>query len=105
MKSLHSKQRHNRIKQLAGQASVPPRHLSMVSSMDHVRMSKRQSAMELSSEVAYLKQQKNKDQDQIQLLKVEIAKLDQAFRKFKATVPRGFNKLSVHMPDFIECGQ
>jgi hypothetical protein len=61
--------------------------------------------MDLSSEVVSLKQQKNKDQDEIQMLKVEIAKLDQAFRKFKSTVPRGFNKLRVQMPDFIEFGQ
>lgn len=39
------------------------------------------------------------------MLKVEIAKLEQAFKKFKATVPRGFNKLNVQLPDYIQYGQ
>lgn len=47
--------------------------------------------MELTAEVADLKKQRNKDQEDVRLLKVEMSKLDLAFKKYKTTVPKGYN--------------
>lgn len=38
----------------------------------------------------------------MRLLKVEMVKLDQAFKKYKSTVPKGYNSISVELPDFVK---
>lgn len=70
-----------------------------------MRAQKQRSAMELSSEVANLKQQRNKDQDDVRLLKVEMQKLDQAFKKYRQIVPKGHNNVKVELPDFVKMAQ
>jgi hypothetical protein len=58
--------------------------------------------MDLTSEVSDLKKQRNKDQEEVRLLKVEMVKLEQAFKKYKNTVPRGYNSLTIELPDFVK---
>jgi len=36
------------------------------------------------------------------MLKVEMVKLDQAFKKYKNTVPRGYKSLQIELPDFVK---
>lgn len=36
------------------------------------------------------------------MLKVEMVKLDQAFKKYKSVVPRGYNSIRVELPDFVK---
>lgn len=36
------------------------------------------------------------------MLKVEMVKLDQAFKKYKSTVPKGYNSIRVELPDFVK---
>lgn len=58
--------------------------------------------MDLTSEVADLKKQRNQDQEDVRLLKVEMVKLDQAFKKYKNTVPKGYSSLTLELPDFVK---
>lgn len=58
--------------------------------------------MDLTSEVADLKKQRNKDQEDLKMLKVEMVKLDQAFIKYKNIVPRGYTQVKIELPDFVK---
>ncbi len=46
--------------------------------------------------------QRNKDQNDIRLLKVELVKLQQGFKKYKSFVPKGYSELQIQLPDFVQ---
>lgn len=48
-----------------------------------------------------MKRQRNKDQADIRILKVELAKLHAIFQKYKETVPKGFSANQIMLPDFL----
>lgn len=41
----------------------------------------------------------------MRLLKVEMQKLDQAFKKYRQIVPKGHNNVKVELPDFVKMAQ
>ncbi len=49
------------------------------------------SNIELKSELADLKKQRNKDSEDVRILKVELGKLEQIWKKYKTTIPKGSN--------------
>lgn len=61
--------------------------------------------MELTSEVADLKKQRNKDQEDVRFLKVEMVKLEQAYKRYKQVVPKGFTQVKIELPDFVKMTQ
>ena len=59
---------------------------------------RRKNEMELKSEIDELKKMRNRDEEEIKLLKVELSKLEMCFKKFKEL--GGFSaSCGIKMPD------
>ena len=66
----------------------------------------KKSEFELQTEVAELKKQRNKDQDHIKILKVELQKLDYLFKKYKECVsPENAPQIQLNIPTLAMMAQ
>ena len=62
---------------------------------------RKKTEWDLNMEVEELKKQRNKDVNDIKLLKVELNKLDQLFKKYKELAPiSGAERQPIQVPDF-----
>ena len=105
MKTVQERHRQFRAEKIASQMQAP---VSIVSKnipsqgQPQSRASKLKSTQEISSDITELKKQRNKDQNDIRIMKVELVKLQQVFKKYKSIVPKGHSELNIELPDFVQ---
>lgn len=66
-----------------------------------MKLDRKKNEWQLASEVNELKKQRNKDMNDIKLLKVELLKLEKLFKKYKEIVPVGSMTFTqITLPNF-----
>ena len=110
MKTVQERHRQFRVRDIAQRTHAPVNAVvntpvaHVPSSIPFSQMPRRErmkSQGQLNMEVSELKKQRNKDNADLRMLKVELAKLQQAFKKYKEIVPRGFQATKIMLPDFL----